>query len=117
MERELDRADGGWRTRPGQVLLVMPIDGGNSRLGNDDFGTSLFAPESPHRAHQRVARLGLGAHPPSARPHCAGGGISLDSARSVSCWPGFFLPVRLPPRLFLGLLSCVLKLTVVSVLE
>jgi Putative transposase len=29
-----------------------------------------------------------------------GGGISLDGARWVSCRPGFFLPVRVPSRLF-----------------
>jgi len=34
--------------------------------------------------------------------HCvaAGGGISLDGSRGVSCRPGFFLPVRVLSRLF-----------------
>jgi hypothetical protein len=34
--------------------------------------------------------------------HCVvpGGGLSLDGQRWVSCWPGFFLPVRVLSRLF-----------------
>ena len=34
--------------------------------------------------------------------HCLvpGGGLSSDRTRWVSCWPGFFLPVRVLSRLF-----------------
>jgi hypothetical protein len=64
------------------------------------------------------ARIGLTAvlhtwgsaltHHPHAHMIVPGGGISPDGERWISCWPGFFLPVRvlsrLFPRLFLEML-------------
>jgi hypothetical protein len=39
-------------------------------------------------------------HHPHVHMIVPGGGISLDDTRSVSCRPGFFLPVRVLSRLF-----------------
>src|SRR5204863_8942530 len=39
-------------------------------------------------------------HHPHVHMIVPGGGISLDDTRWVSCRPGFFLPVRVLPRLF-----------------
>jgi hypothetical protein len=43
--------------------------------------------------------LSEGSHP---HIHCvvAGGGLSLDGTRWISCRPNFFLPVRVLSRLF-----------------
>jgi Putative transposase/Transposase zinc-binding domain len=56
------------------------------------------------------ARIGLTAvlhtwgsaltHHPHVHCIVPGGGLSLDGTRWVSCWPGFFLPVRVLSRLF-----------------
>lgn len=39
-------------------------------------------------------------HHPHVHMIVPGGGIALDGSKWVSCWPGFFLPVRVLSRLF-----------------
>src|SRR5207244_10679209 len=41
-----------------------------------------------------------GYHHPHLHCVVAGGGLSIDATRWVSCRPGFFLPVRVLSRLF-----------------
>ena len=83
--------------------LRPPVQGG--RRDAADHRRRPEASRRPHRPHRRAAHLGLGAHPPSARPrHRArrrpvAGRHALDRLQ-----PGFFLPVRvlsLFRRLFL----------------
>ena len=67
--------------------------------------SSIF--RRPHRAHRRVAHLGINTGPPSARtyhwtrrkpaPAQAGG------RHRIACQPSFFLSIRVLSRLFRGL--------------
>ena len=55
-----------------------------------------------HQLDRHPPHLGLGAHPSSARPHPSFpvAAWSPDGSRWTACMPGFFLPVRVPSRLF-----------------
>jgi hypothetical protein len=66
------------------------------------------ASRRPHRAHRRLAQLGIGTDPPSDTPIITpGGGFSPEPTPAQAGgqhWipgrPGFFLPVRVLSRLF-----------------